>query len=266
MCLIIWKQINHYISDQRLAEAHAANPDGCGIMWAADNQIHWLKGIWDFELFISLFNKCYQEYGDRNYIIHFRTASASDIGKDFCHPFEVNKNLAFMQNGNLFEFSDYFPGRKQDGKSDVQRFNEEILKRLPADFLMRNKSRQALERYNAECFSKFIFLDNHDNITIINESAGEWINGIWYSNGGIDNYIGYGYSGAYYYHPGCRMGFLQYEIRHKGGLMNVEMLGDNKKKWVQCESCQGWFRRENLIQNNCSGCRTYKELCQETIK
>ena len=256
MCLIILKTINKNISDQRLGEAHAANPDGCGIMWAADNQIFWLKGVWDFDLFRKCFNNCYREFGDRNYIIHFRTASASAIGTEYCHPFMVNENLAFMQNGNLAEYSDWFPGRKQDGKSDIQRFNEEILRRLPAGFLADTDTRNKLERYASENHSKFIFLDSLGEISIINESAGEWIDGIWYSNGGIDNYVGYGYSGAYYYNAG--------DIRHKGGLMSVEMLGENKHKWAQCKSCQGWFRKEKLVYGVCSGCWTLKELYEYT--
>ena len=256
MCVIIYKPVEKYISDRRLREAHAANPDGCGIMWAAMGGLRFKRGLWDFSTFLREFNKCYRDYGDRDYIIHFRTASASDIGLEYCHPFFVNPGLAFMQNGNLYEFTDYFPGREKDGNSDVQRFNEEILQRTPN--CLDENFRQILERYASECLSKFVFLDNQGGIEIINESAGEWRKGIWYSNGGIENYIGYGYSGAYYYNPG--------DIRHKGGLMNVEMLGEHKRKWSQCEICQGWFGKSKLNNNKCSRCLTYTNLCQKIAK
>ena len=250
MCVIIWKKANKYISGQRLREAHRANPDGCGIMWTAMNKICHVKGVWDFDAFLRGFNECYRQFGDRDYIIHFRTASASAIGDEYCHPFFVNENLAFMQNGNLYEYSDYFPGRKQDGKSDVQRFNNECLQKLPPNFLNTLFLRNQLVQYNRECMSKMIFLDSQGNIEIINESAGEWIDGIWYSNGGIDNYVGYGYSGAYYYNEG--------DIRHKGGLMSVQMLPEDKRKsWNQCPTCMGWFKN---LEGNCSGCETYLEL------
>ena len=246
ICVIIWKQINHYISDKRLREAHNANPDGCGIMWAADNKIFYKKGLWDFKQFLHEFHECYRLFGDRDFVLHFRTASASAIGNEYCHPFFVSDTLTFMQNGNLFEF---MYGK---GKSDVQRFNEEILQRLPTGFLGDGNIRNKLERYAKESFSKFIFLDNNNRIEIINEGAGEWRHGIWYSNGGIDNYVGYGYSGAYYYN--------EEDIRHKGGLMSVQMLGGNKIKWEQCEKCKGWFRRERLSMGICAGCWTLDKL------
>ena len=253
MCIAIYKQINHNISDRRLAEAHRANPDGCGLMWAADGEIHVIKGCFDFELFMSLFRKAYQEFGDRNYIIHFRTASASAIGDEFCHPFKVNGDLWFVQNGNLYEYTDYYGRGRNDGKSDIQRFNDEILRRLPAGFLGKSRTRAIFEQYANENLSKFVFLDTLGRVCIINEEAGEWQDGIWYSNGGIDNYVGYGYSGAYYYNPG--------DIRHKGGLMSVQMLGENRKYWNQCPSCLGWYRD---LDGMCGGCQTLVELREYT--
>lgn len=247
MCVAIYQPMGTKLSAKRLSEAYRANPDGCGFMWVSDGMVISISGLYEFEFFWALYLRVFHSGVKTPFVLHFRTASASAIGKEYCHPFMVNENLAFVQNGNLYEFSDYFPGRKQDGKSDVQRFKDECLKRVDAPFS--SAFINILEKYSRECLSKFIFLDSSGKVTIINESAGEWQDGIWYSNGGIDNYVGYGYSGAYYYREG--------DIRHKGGLMSVRMLGGKRKSWNQCPTCQGWFKN---LEGNCSGCETYLEL------
>jgi len=185
------------------------------------------------------------------FIIHFRTASASDIGPQFCHPHAINDGLAFVHNGNLFEFSDHFPGRSsKDGLSDTMRFNKEILKKLPDGFLENERIRSLLEDYCRDNMSKMIFLDSAGKVTILNEAAGEWRDGIFYSNYGLRDYIGYGYSGAYEYRVG--------DVRHKGGIPNVAMLGGRANGWQQCEACKGWYKE--LDGAACWSCRLYLKL------
>ena len=81
---------------------------------------------------------------------------------------------------------------------------------------------------------------------------GEWVDGIYYSNGGIKNYTGYGYSGAYYYRPN--------DVRHPGGLISVRMFDEkDREKWAKCPSCQGWFRKEKM-DGVCSNCAIWLAL------
>ena len=249
MCVALYIPKNKTVSEQRLQEAYNANPDGWGLMLAYVDILH-NKGIGDFEEFLKSYNLSKKLNEDT--ILHFRTASSGGIDPEYCHPHFVNKNLAFVQNGNLFEFSNYMPGRN-DSKTDIQRFNDEVLKKLPDNFLHIPEIRQALEKYNKECFSKMIFMDNEGNVDIINESAGEWVDGVWFSNGGIENYTGYGYSGAYYYNAD--------DVRHKGGLISIQMFSEEyRKKWDKCSKCQGYFRHEQLLNGRCQGCNTLNEL------
>src|SRR3989338_6137876 len=196
MCIASYKSKTGTITRKRLEDAYNANPDGCGIMWS-DVILHAEKGCYDFNKFCSLYSAVAQS-ADTDIIIHFRTASSGNISDERCHPFFLNNDLAFVENGNLFEFSNFF-AKWQDDKSDVQRFNEHILRRLPNNFLVNSYIRQALDEYCRRSLTKMIFMDNSGKVDIINESAGEWVDGSWYSNGGIKNYTGYGYSGAYCY-------------------------------------------------------------------
>lgn len=193
------------------------------------------------------------EYQKYNLIIHLRTASSSQIGVQYCHPFYVNENLAFVHNGNFYEFSQYFGNGQYNQLSDTQAFNEFVLKKLPNGFLQSLEIKQALENYCRESMSKIIFLESSDQIHIINEQAGYWENDIWYSNGGIENYIGYGYSGAYYYNSG--------DVRHKGGLITTQIFSEaNRKKWQRCEMCKGYYLKEKIVDDFCGGCWTLKKL------
>ena len=223
MCIIIYRTAEGKISKERLIEAHTANPDGWGILW----------------------NNDFSEY-----VLHCRTASSGEISVDTSHPFKVYDGLAVMQNGNLYHYSNYFKDWGNN-KTDIQRFNEMVLQKLPVGFLNITEIRLALEDYNKANFSKMIFMDTSGAVTIVNEHAGEWVDGVWYSNGGIKNYIGYGYSGAYYYNAS--------DIRHKGGLISADLFGRNKKNWRQCSECRGWFHKDE-INEICNDCKIWMEL------
>jgi len=238
-----------------LREAYNANPDGYGYLFSSDSKLLYDKdikapksvGVFDwFYVFYILTN----QMAFSNFIIHFRTASSGSINVEYCHPFFVNGNLAFVQNGNIFHYSNYFYPEK-DNKTDIMRFNDNILKKLPGGFLDNPDIRNALEKYCKANFTKMIFMDNTGKVDIINEEAGEWIDGCWYSNGGIKNYIGYGYSGAYYYHAD--------EVRHKGGrITNMIFPSSRRKNWSKCQTCGGYFYK--LEEENCEDCRIFLEL------
>jgi hypothetical protein len=242
MCLAIYKPKNETIPLIRLRAAQEANPDGYGLLWPFDST----RGIGCFNEFLER----YYEHERDDLIIHFRTASSGSKGLDKCHPFYVNDNLAFVENGNLFQYTDYFGFGRFDTNTDIQRFNDEVLKRLPDNFLY---IREIMSDFGSYCLSnmtKIIFMDATGRVYVINEKAGQWVDGVWYSNGGINNYVGYGYSGAYYYN--------QEDTRHKGGLLSVGMFPDEEKaKWGKCPSCLGYFKD---IDGECDDCKIWKNL------
>ncbi len=251
MCLAVVKKDSAVFEYSVLEDAYRANPDSCGLMYVENGSIQIIKGAFSwksFSQFISIAEKSKSPV-----VLHFRTASSSASYFETSHPFVVNRNLTFVHNGNFFEFQNYFSGGYSEILSDTARFNEYVLKKLPANFLENEEIVHCLETYCKENMSKLVFMDAKGEIVILNESAGYWGDGLWYSNGGIHNYTGYGFSGAYYYNEG--------DVRHKGGLISVQMLPPSRRMdWDQCSICLGYFRREKLVKGKCGGCATYKEL------
>jgi len=258
MCLGIYIPKKQEVSATRLYDGYIANPDGCGILWATNNELFSLKGHWDWNFFVSQYNLVRREFPDSSLVIHFRTASASGIGQEFCHPHFVNPDLAFIHNGNFFEFSSYFGEGRNDGKSDTQRFNEEILQKLPKGFLYNETIIATLQEYCYYNSSKLIFMNSRGDINMFNSQHGEWKNNCWFSNRGIENYAGYGYSGAYKYKKD--------EVRHKGGLPTVQMFSEERRKnWERCDICLGYYTKNSFDGVYCNSCHGYlrlKEFCR----
>lgn len=239
-----------------MEEAYRANPDGFGLLFLYNGCLYNEKGCLSTYEMLERIEKV--EMFTDEYIIHFRTASSGLISEENCHPFSVNKNLAFVENGNLFEYSNFYADGFKDSLTDIQRFNNQVLKKLPDDFLYNPDIREALEQYCYECCVKMIFMDSDGDVTIINESAGEWVNGCWYSNSGIKNYVGYGYSGAYCYNIGDR--------RHKGGLISRQLFSKGyRNKWGKCNKCIGWYPKDELTENKCQACQTHLNLLSYII-
>jgi len=242
MCLCAYKPKSKTILISRLKSAHDANPDGWGLIWPWGS----MRSCDGFNAFLE----AYYEHAEDDLVIHFRTASSGAIGVENCHPFFVNVDLAFVENGNLYEYADFFKFGRFDGKTDIRRFNDEVLKLLPKWFIYDPEIRKALEAYCKSNMTKMIFMDAAGGVSIVNEESGEWVDGVWYSNGGIDNYTGYGYSGAYYYSP--------WDVRHKGGLISVQQFAESERtKWSKCPSCLGWYYE---INGFCEGCKIWHEL------
>lgn len=240
MCLIVYQPPGQRVPIERLREAHKANPDSWGFMWADGTFLMDSKST-EFSLFENTYKVMTTTFPDAPFVIHFRTASMGQITKEACHPHRINDELAFVHNGNLFHFSDYF---YTDRRTDSQRF---------CDWLKKNWCPAIvpdIERYCVANYSKMVFMNSQGQVWICNERAGMWENGCWFSNGGIEHYVGYGYSGAYPYAPG--------EVRHKGGLISVQGYSG---EWVQCEKCNGWFKNINKL---CEDCETYVTLSGNT--
>lgn len=211
-----------------------------------DKKLHSLKGCWTWPQFFVRF-EAVNELVDE-FLIHFRTASSGEISKDKCHPFYVNDNLAFMENGNLYNLLGHYDGIQGKG-NDVQRLNEEILKKLPEGFLADGTIRSALEGYCRRNFTKMAFMDGEGSVEIVNRGAWEEKEGCWYSNSGIDGYVGYGYSGIVH-DPQIP--------KYKGGQISPMLFPESRRdNWSQCEECKGWFYK---LDNICDDCEAFRGL------
>lgn len=228
MCIILSSDKGKLLNRENLETSFKSNGDGIGFSYVKDGKLLLEKGFFDFEEFY----KAYQKTENYSHIIHFRYKTHGAKDKLNCHPFVVSENkkydennkeienenellLVMAHNGVLSSF-----GNKEKDMSDTYSFIKEILNPLSRDTQgkpwWKNKGLQWLLESSIGS-NKLVFLDNLGEITIINESAGEWVgdksDGIWASNSSYkilknrsytQNFQNYSYESDYlnYHSPG----------------------------------------------------------------
>jgi len=175
MCVIVYKPKKANITKRTLKQCWNANSDSAGFMFSTNNNLIIYKGFTAFKSFYKDYRKQEKQYNE-NFVLHFRIATHGRIDKRNCHPFVVNKNIGFAHNGILDCVE------AVEDKSDTAMFCENVLQKLPGDFLERKEYRIMLESVCTAETSKFVFLTNKGIAHIFNESSGTWRQGCWFSN------------------------------------------------------------------------------------
>lgn len=195
MCIAIYKPKGENIKKKYLKSSCKNNSDGMGLTYVNKyGHLIIYKEMKSFEKFYGVYRSVVEMQGNPNMLIHFRIATAGGVNLLNCHPFKVNRNLAFIHNGILdIEI-------KNKVLSDTQTFNNEILKKLPKDFYKNDYFVDMLEDYVGT--NKLIFIDSNSEVVIINEKLGDWHKGVWYSNSTykysyITKYTANGYNYSY---------------------------------------------------------------------
>ena len=177
MCLIIVQpmespQIPNYI----LRNAWAENDDGAGYMFAVDGQLIIRKPFHSFRAFRRAYRADYAAHGNvAPFILHFRIATHGKLDKAGTHPHRVNGDLGLAHNGIL---SFLHPAKHE---SDTALFVRAVLAhRSTADILSADYLASLEMLIGAG--NKLAFLSATGEIAIVNEEAGFWDNGLWYSN------------------------------------------------------------------------------------
>jgi len=187
MCIIAAIPQGQQISKSILKRCWENNPHGGGFMYSDGNKVIIEKEMQSFKRYWKKFHEAKQHYQSSSFICHFRISTHGKINEVNCHPFHVNKGLGFCHNGIIYN------APKSDNFSDTYMFNEAILKQLPNTFLKNDAQVKLIEQYIGNG-SKLAFLNSKSEITIINENAGVWDDGVWYSNTGYKatKYFDYG--------------------------------------------------------------------------
>jgi len=181
MCIIAVIPAKKSITKEILSRCWNNNPHGGGFIYTDGSKLSIHKEMDNFDSFYSTFVKARKSHAQSSFIVHFRISTHGKINKENCHPFMVNDNLGFAHNGVIHNAPysvDY---------SDTHQFNTHILKHLPDNFLSQSVFISLLESYIG-VGSKLAFLSVDNVISIINEKAGVWDGGIWYSNRGYANW------------------------------------------------------------------------------
>jgi glutamine amidotransferase len=176
MCIIILNPANApAISRETFNTCQERNPDGTGILYIRKNRLVIDRTLDDHDRIFRLYKKIKKSNPDSPIVLHFRIATHGGINLQNCHPFRVNRNLAFAHNGII-------PITPLVGKSDTVTYNETVLKLKNPKFYLNRQDQSDVAR-DIGNGSKIVFLDSDGKSVIINEQAGQWHNGNWFSNG-----------------------------------------------------------------------------------
>lgn len=183
MCILIVKQAGSVIDDVTLENSYDANPDGWGFSYVdlSDNKLIVKKAVSSFSSFLKHYRKAEENNPDSNFLIHFRIATSGGIKKVNCHPFKLNEDIVFAHNGI---FSNIYKSELQGDENDTRAFGRLILGPLYEQdrYFYINPVTERLVEGFIESRNKVAILDVDNSFHIFNESAGEWKEGIWYSN------------------------------------------------------------------------------------
>lgn len=180
MCVIIHKPKNAIVSQETLTKCWSANPHGAGFMYASNGFLKVVKGLMTLDSFLQAYKE--HELAEKEVVIHFRLASAGEVVPGLTHPFwvfddgEKEQDLAFVHNGHMFEYD--VGGLKQ---SDTVVFRNEMLAKLPHDFLHNDAIVELLDSYLDG--SIMVFMDNLGNVSVLgNTDSAVMLDGVKFSN------------------------------------------------------------------------------------
>lgn len=183
MCVIVYKKKDYIIEEETLKQMWDQNQHGAGYMFNKNNKLIIIKGLMTFEKFL----KAWKHHEKEEAVLHFRIKTYGDISPDNTHPFPIEKGkLAVAHNGSISMNKDFLSlcgiEKPHEHFSDTWHFTNFILKKLPENWHL-NKQLTAFIT-NATKPNKFVVMDNYNNVTIINEDGGYWINNnqLWVSN------------------------------------------------------------------------------------
>lgn len=190
MCLLILQLAGTIVETSALKEAFSSNSDGAGFAWADGEKCWSRKGYFNADDFVH----DYEEIAAKGLpmLVHFRLATHGSEDHTNCHPFDVGGGWYMAHNGVL--------NIKTIGtESDTAAFARTIRPLLERDTdLIRQEAAQQVLLERIGTSNKLAFLRSDGEYVIINESAGHWHKGVWYSNHSYQtcSWRGYSYGGA----------------------------------------------------------------------
>lgn len=198
MCIAILNTKGTTLKKEILRNCWENNGDGAGLLFINDDkQLETFKEMKSFDNFYKKYQEVRKLYGKRNIVLHFRISTHGRVNETNCHPFLVDDHVGFVHNGMIYDVPtnpDY---------SDTYMFNELVLKEFKQGFHKNDLLLDIIADFIGNG-SKLVFLDVEDNWTIVNEEAGHWNLGCWFSNSSykqVNNWVDYGgtkkYKSAY---------------------------------------------------------------------
>lgn len=254
MCLIAYAPKGQMIPRHVLSHAAFQNDDGIGIMSKLGvNKYLGKKMVKKARRYIE--TVLVPE--NIPYAIHFRWATHGDVNLDNTHPYKTPEGTHYvMHNGIISLTTAESSAAESDTAVYVRKYLAEMDKFDP-------KRTGAHIGYS----NKLVIMDKSGNFVVCNESQGDWIEGVWYSNTyslpssfvPARSYAGTGYQGGWGGHTG-------YESDY-GDVQTT--MGTSKfwhKDWRFCAQTGDWYNpdtHEVVLKNWQSGHKSYMVVRKE---
>lgn len=178
MCIAILAPAGIIVSDDKLRNSYENNSDGMGFAYISTDyvEVKRLKIVktMDYDTFLRKYKRAVLNNPESPFLIHFRIATHGTVDKFNCHPFKINKRMAFIHNGVISGIG------VDKVKSDTQVFNDNFLKTLPKGWETNKACKILIEKFIFN--SKIVTLNIDGTTEIYNESSGHWKDGCWFSN------------------------------------------------------------------------------------
>lgn len=254
MCLISFSPSGIIIPENHIRTAwNNGNNDGAGYAFVADGRLIVRKPFWKLGKLIRSYQSDSKDNPNSPFLLHLRLATDGGKNRKNTHPFSLaNDSVVLAHNGILSLYS----GHKTI--SDTRLFCETVLVDRPGSQLTGKPFNSILAKMIGQG-NKLVLLGNDGRYSIVNESCGNWNDGIWYSNENYKERIGYGgyYSGYRWERNG-----KQYRYDDETGVLRVENQNvPLAADYETCLMCQEQFFDHEMMSNGlCPKCyEIYRE-------
>jgi predicted glutamine amidotransferase len=181
MCLIIFNPAGNPLPSEHLDNGWSHNSDGAGYMFA-DRRAKKLvirKGFFKLKNLKTALAADHAEHGTASpFVIHFRFATHGKKNEENCHPHAVcDGQVGLAHNGVLSDFEPPFRAEY----SDTVHFCRTVMAYRCAEHIVDETFRTILADMIGTG-NKFVLLRETGEYSIVNETAGTWHAGNWYSN------------------------------------------------------------------------------------
>ena len=167
------------MSEDQIKNSNRSNPDGFG--WAVRTpqgivRGHSMNPSDATDKFMDLRSR----YPDFDAVYHARITTHGKTNLSNCHPFTVGDERTVLAHNGMLPITP----AKGDDRSDTRVFAEDMLTRKGLGILDRASSFKKIQKWMSG--SKMVIMTERGDMLkdhyILNENAGTWDNGLWFSN------------------------------------------------------------------------------------
>jgi predicted glutamine amidotransferase len=179
MCLIILNPAGEKLPQSALDNGWSNNPDGAGYMFVANGKLIIRKPYYKLRALKADLMRDHAEHNASSpFVVHFRFATHGEKTAENCHPHAIcGEQIGLAHNGVLHDFLPPFDA----DYSDTVHFCRTVLAYRAPNHVIDANFRSILAEMIGTG-NKFVLLRDTREVSIVNESAGVWDNGNWYSN------------------------------------------------------------------------------------